>query len=114
MLDIVILFTCSVICLRRNGMVVKRIDNAKIVFLSLQFFLLTHGFFPSTITDLEKMVSIGISCIGLLIVAFSIKDSVVQKKVNYLLVGIFLLSVSLLLLILTLWVIEFITFSMGN
>ena len=113
MLDIVILFTCSVICLRRNDMS-KRLDNAKIVFLCIQFFLLMHGLFFSTITDLEKIGSIGISCIGLFIVAFSIKDSVVQKKGNYLLVGIFLLSFSLLLLILTLGVIERITFSMGN
>ena len=92
----------------------KRLEKAKIVFLCIQFFLLVHDLFFSTITDLERIGSIGISCIGLFIVAFSIKDSVIQKKNNYLLFGIFLFSVSLLLLILTTWVIELITFSMRN
>ena len=92
----------------------KRLGKSKIVFLCIQFFLLVHGLFFSTITDFERIGSIGISCIGLFIVAFSIKDSVIQKKNNYLLFGIFLFSVSLLLLILTTWVIELITFSMGN
>ena len=92
----------------------KRLENFKIVFLCIQFFLLMHGLFFSMITNLEKIGSIGIGCIGLFIVAFSIKGSVIQKKNNYLLVGIFLISISLLLLILALWGIEFITFSMGN
>lgn len=92
----------------------KRLENSKIVFLCIQFFLLVHGLFFSTITDLERIGSIGISCIGLFIVAFSIKDSVIKKKSNYLLFGIFLFSVSLLLLILASWVIELITFSMEN
>ncbi len=40
----------------------KRLEKAKIVFLCIQFFLLVHDLFFSTITDLERIGSIGISC----------------------------------------------------
>lgn len=55
-----------------------------------------------------------VSCIGLFIVAFSVKDYLVKKKMKYILLSIFVSSISSLVLIMGLWIITTLTSNMGN
>lgn len=93
----------------------KWLESYREYFFYIQLFLILYFlFFSANYTNMELAGWIVVSCIGLFIVAFSIKDHLVKQKTNYILLGIFLCSISSLVLIMGLWIIATLTLNMGN
>ncbi|SDQ25163.1 hypothetical protein SAMN04487752_1444 [Carnobacterium viridans] len=93
----------------------KWLKNYRELFLCIQLFLMLYFLVFSidyTTTGLAGWILV--SCIGLFIVAFSVKDYLVKKKMKYILLSIFVSSISSLVLIMGLWIITTLTSNMGN
>lgn len=93
----------------------KWLKNYRELFFYIQLFLMLYFLlFSTNYTNMELAGWLIISCIGLFIVAFSVRDYLVKKKMKYVLLGIFLCSISSLVLIMGLWIIAMLTLNMGN